>query len=130
MFLEKMKKGLLTMLIASAMLFSIGGSAAPPQEKAKTEVSIQNDAAPFNVVEIKIVTLDNYDHVVIVADSSDFVSVETEKVSATCSSLAAPELELVSVSNASAIHNNYNRLAEPTNSIYKALPFDPGLCRC
>ena len=125
-----MRKTLLIMLITSAMLFSIGGSAAPPQEKAKTELSILNDAAPFNAVEIKIFALHNYDHVVIVADSNCFVSVETEKVLATCNRLAAKTLELESVMNGNAIYNNFNKLAEPTNSIYKDLPFDPGLCRC
>ena len=130
MFLEKMKKGLLTILIASAMLMSVGGSAAPPQEKAKTEVFIQNDALYSHCVEFKITAYESCDIVVVIHDSNNFVSVTTENVLATCKVLAAPPLGLESVSNENAIHNNYTELAETINSIFKDLPIDPSLCRC
>ena len=125
-----MNKHLSIMLIASAMLMSVGGSAAPPKENARTEVSIQNDAAPFLSVEFKINAVEHFDNVVVLVDSNSFISVTTEKVLATCKVLAAPGLELESVCLTNTTNVNYEKLVEPTNSIFKDLPFEVGWCRC
>jgi hypothetical protein len=129
MFLaKKMRKILALACIASAMLCTAGGSAQPPNEKSKTEVFTTHEVTSFSLVDASINLVYKRNDVVIITDSNAFIALPSENVLATCKSLAAPELGLVSVIRIGDLSNKHTLNRESTNSIYKDLPLKVGWC--